>query len=271
MRSILLHAHRDASFESRLQAALDLARQFDAHVTCLQAITFDIALPGDFYGTLSAEMVPVTTDEARRFRDEVEVRLKAEDVRWDWVEEAGLADTRLLEYAALADLVVLGATPPELERRGPSQLVGTMAIHGRAPLLVMPRDARSFNIAGPALVAWNGSPEASRALKAAVPMLARASKVWLASVTEAEADGPFDVPPLKGAEYLARHGIDCEVVELAKGAGGIAATLSEAAITRDAAYMVMGAYGHSRVMEVLFGGVTRRLLADPALPLLLAH
>lgn len=271
MRSILLHAHRDASFDARLQAALDIARQCDAHVTCLQAITYDLALPGDFYGTLAAEMIPVTTEEADRFRDQVEARLRAEDVRWDWAEEAGMADSRLLEYAALADLVVLGATPPEVERRGPSQLVGTMAIHGRTPLLVVPKDFKDFTTTRPALVAWNGSSEASRALKAAVPLLARSSKVWLASVAEPEADGPFDLPPLRGAEYLARHGIDCEVVELPKGPEGIATTLSEAALVRGASYMVMGAYGHNRVMEVLFGGVTRRMISNPALPLLLAH
>ncbi|MEO0062551.1 MAG: hypothetical protein RLZZ08_1111 [Pseudomonadota bacterium] len=271
MRSILLHAHRDASFESRFQAALDVARQFDGHLTCLQSVSYDIALPGDFYGTLAAEMIPVTAEEARRFREEMEARLQAEDIRWNWVEEAGMADSRLLEHAALADLVVLGATPPEADRRGPSQLVGTLALHGRAPLLVVPRHFRDFSVGGPALVAWNGSPEASRALRAAVPFLARSSKVWLASVAEPEADGPFDLPPLKGAEYLARHGIDCEVVELPKAPEGIAATLAEAAQAREASYMVMGAYGHSRVMEVLFGGVTRRTLADPALPLLLTH
>lgn len=271
MRSILLHAHRDSGFEARLQAALDVARQMDGQVTCLQPINWDIAVPGDFYGTIAADLVPITTEEAERFRGEVEARLAGEDVRWDWVEQAGMADSALMEHAALADLVVLGASASEPERRGPSTLVGAMAIHGRAPLLVVPTAFRGFTVEGPALVAWNGSPEASRALKAAVPFLARSSKVWLASVAEPEADGPFDLPPVKGAEYLARHGIACELVALPKGPEGIAATLAEAALAREACYMVMGAYGHSRMMELLFGGVTRRTLADPPLPLLMAH
>lgn len=271
MRSILLHAHRDPGFEARFQAALDVTRQVDGHLTCLQAIIWDIALPGDIYATMAAELVPVIMAEAASFRTEVEARLEKEDVRWDWVDEPGMADIRLMEFAALADLVVLGAEAPRDGRPGPSPLVGTMAIHARAPLLVVPRNSRSFSVEAPAMVAWNGSPESSRALRAAVPMLARSKKVWLARVASADEEDGSDLPPLSGAEYLARHGIDCEIIDLALGKDGIAATLEGEALARNAGYMVMGAYGHSRMMEVLFGGVTRKSLANPALPLLIAH
>lgn len=271
MRSILLHAHRDPGFEARFQAALDVARQVDGHLTCLQAVNWDIALPGDIYATMAAELVPVATEEARAFRAEIEARLEKEDVRWDWVDEAGMADSRLLEYAALSDLVVLGAESPREGRKGPSPLVGTMAVHGRAPLLVVPKKTRAFSVEAPALVAWNASAESSRALRAAVPLLARSSKVWLAHVTPPEVEDNSDLPPINGAEYLSRHGIDCELLELPPMHDGVAATLETAALSRDCGYIVMGAYGHPRMLEVLFGGVTRKSLTNPSLPLVIAH
>lgn len=269
MRSILLHANRDPGFESRLQTALDLARQFDGHLTCLQPVSFDFGVPGDFYGSALAEMVPVIRELAARFRSQVEARLVNEDVRWEWIDEAGIADSCMLEYASLSDLVIAGANA-EAARRGPSPLVGRLALHSRTPLLVVPHGHPGFSLDTAALVAWNGSQEAARALRAALPFLKRAKKVWLASVDEDSADSGYDLPSLRGAEYLARHDVDCELVSLPEK-GGIPATLENAAQSRGAGYIVMGAYGHSRAMEALFGGVTRTLLSKPMVPVILAH
>ncbi len=271
MRSILLHVHDDAGLSARLAAALDLARRFDGHVTCLQPIAFEYAVPGDFYGTAVVELMTVMQEVADRVREATEARLAGEDVRWDWIDERGLDSSRLLEYAALSDVVVIGAVPPPGETRGPSRLAGTLAIHGRTPLLVVPPDQPRLSVGGPALVAWNGSPESSRALRAALPLLGEASEVYLARVAEPGRGDGFDMPPLRGAEYLARHGIECELVELPVLPEGVAHTLEEAARARRAELLVSGAYGHSRMIETIFGGVTRRMLTAPSLPLLLAH
>jgi nucleotide-binding universal stress UspA family protein len=75
-----------------------------------------------------------------------------------------------------------------------------------------------------------------------------------------------DLPPTDGAEYLSRHGISCEIVEF-PAVKSIAQVLTDAALVRDAAYLVMGAYGHARLVETVFGGVTRELLANPPVPL----
>ena len=67
MKSILLHVGTDTAFKARLQAALDIARAFDGHITCLQSINFEFAAPGDFYGAVAAEMVPVLREQAQQF------------------------------------------------------------------------------------------------------------------------------------------------------------------------------------------------------------
>ena len=271
MRSILLHANNDANFAARLQVALDIARAFDAHLTLLQAVSYDFTMPGDFYGATVADMLPIARAAADAFRAEVEPRLNAEDVRWDWVEELGLADSRMLQHGALADLAIIGASAPG-GQRGPSPLAGILAIHGKTPIMVVPDTATGMTVDGPAVVCWNGSLEAARALRAALPLLEKAASVHLLNVREGgNGDEQDDVPPLTGAEYLARHGVACEVVQMERGSARVDALLKEAAAARGATLMVMGAYGHARLIETLFGGVTRSMLSAPELPILLAH
>lgn len=271
MRSLLLHTHNDPNFDARLQVALDLARAFDAHLTLIQAIAFDVTLPGDYYGMLTASMIQVAREEAEAFRALVEPRLDAEDIRWDWVEELGMADNRMQHHAALTDLAIVGASPPEGTPRGPSPLAGILAVHCKAPIMVVPDSAKGLDVSGPAVVAWNGSIESSRALRAALPLLERAASVYLLSVKDPEDDDEPELPPLSGAEYLARHGIDCQLVELPRGTMAVHEVLREAARMRGASCLIMGAYGRPRLVETLFGGVSRAMLSNPDLPILLAH
>jgi nucleotide-binding universal stress UspA family protein len=79
------------------------------------------------------------------------------------------------------------------------------------------------------------------------------------------------LPATEGAEYLSRHGIDCDMVERAPLDGSVEEALLHAIETRGAGYLVMGAYGHSRLKEMVLGGTTRGMLANTPVPLLLAH
>jgi nucleotide-binding universal stress UspA family protein len=271
MKSILLHVDHDKAFNARLQVALDLARATGGHVTCLQAINYEIFAPGDFYGSAIAAAMPVIKESAEQLRAQIEARLASEDVAWDWRFLYGMAVHRLLEHSPLADVVIVGPADVGFDGHGPSALVGDLVLRSPVPVLVVPGNAGSFDVTAPVMVAWNGSAEAAHALRAAVPLLAAARKVWLVSVAE-DADKPrFDVPALEGAQYLSRHGIDCEVVEVPRGEAKIGDTLFSAAQMRDCGLMVMGAYGHTRLAEMLLGGVTRQMLSAPKLPILLAH
>ncbi len=271
IRSILLHVHDDADMEARLQAALDVARAFDAHLTCFQPLALDIVVPGDLNGTMIAEFLPVVQAAADALRDRLSTRLANEDVAFDWVQEVGPIRPLLVRAEALADLVVLGARDPSGGGKGPSSIVGYMAVHGRSPLLVVPETSRSLDLTGPAMVGWNGSLEAAHALRGAVPLLRKASSVTLAGVNEhVENSGAF-LPCIEGAEYLSRHGISCEIAEIDRGAETIGKALANAATARGAGFLVVGAYGHGRALETIFGGVTRELLADPPLPLFTTH
>lgn len=267
MRSILLHIDNDEGLEARMEAALSLARAFDGHVTCLQVVTTEMGVPGDLYGAMAAQVVPEMRRVGEELRRKLEADLSGEDVAWDYFSEEGLADDQLLARSSLSDLVVLG---PGDNSRG-SSLPGTIALQSRTPILLVPASASPFDPQGPALVGWDGSPESSRALRASLPLLMRSQEVVLATVAEKGDEDGYDLPPVEGAEYLSRHGVSSSVIELPRGDKSVAQVLGEAARARKAAYLVVGAYGHSRLAEAIWGGTTREFFADPPLPIVACH
>ncbi|WP_048886019.1 universal stress protein [Aurantiacibacter atlanticus] len=270
MRSLLLHVHDEPAFDARLQVALDLARAFKSHLTLLHTIPFTMVMPIDPYGMTAAELSPSAKVAADEFRIRIEARLTGEDVAWDWAAEFGLASSQILEHAALSDLAILGAGNSD-DSKSASKLAGMLAMQCRTPILVVPDKARGIDPGGAAVVCWNGSQEASRALRAAVPLLQAASAVTLIQVAETDEQEEGLLPPTAAARFLNRHDIDCEIAEIARDGRNVGALLRDEAQAREAHFMVMGAYGVPRLFETLFGGVTRTVLTDPQVPVLLAH
>lgn len=271
MKSILLHIDHDSAMKARLQVALDIARATNGHITCLQAVSYEVFAPGDIYGSAIAAAMPVIKENAEKLRSQIERELEHEGVPWDWRFVYGIAPNRLLEASPLADLVIVGPVEAGESGRGPSALVGDLVLKASVPVLVVPGDTASLDVSAPMLVAWNGSAEAAHALRAAVPLLACSCKVTLVSIAEDSDKERFDFPATEGARYLSRHGIGCDMVEIPRGGSKIADALASAAQLRECSLMVMGAYGQSRLAELIMGGVTRRILSDPPLPILLAH
>lgn len=272
MRSILLHIHDDDGMEARFQAALDLARRFDSHITCLQAVPYEFGVPGDLYFSMAMEMAATFRETADQFQEKLESRLATEDVRWDWVRRKGDAIDEINHLAPLSEIVVLGASNPVGEPAHPSRLATETVVTVRAPVLVVPSSAKMFSMQVPAVVAWNGSAESGHALQAALPILREASEVHIHSVRETKGRDSRRLTTSDAAKFLARHDIEPLITELAlNDEGSIAATLIDAAQIRRAGVIVMGAYGRSRFRERVLGGVTREMLSDPAIPLLLSH
>jgi len=276
MRSILLHIYEDECFEARFQVALDVARQCNGRITCAQAVPYDFGVPHDFYGTMSAEMIVEYQKVANEAREEIERDLENEGVSWSWARSNGCATGLIGRKAPLHDVVVVGAHDPLELPHSPSRFVGELTERVRAPIIAVPPDSRGLDLESPVVVAWNGAPESAHALRAAVPALSRASEVHILSVSEPKKkkkrEATSELPSLTPAAYLALHDIKSEVAELKRVKGkSIAETLMVGAMARDAGYIVMGAYGHSRFRESVLGGVTRDMLCDPLLPLFLAH
>ncbi|MEI6486413.1 MAG: universal stress protein [Sphingomonadales bacterium] len=273
MKTILVHIEGDSGQEARLQAAFDLARACGGHLVCLAVLPYAAYALGD----PAMGAFPVTTlidaIEARR-RDErsaTETRLRAEGLSWEWHSADGDASERLADYARLADVVVMSAGPFPHQAALQLGLTGDVVLRAPAPVLAVPGDGSGphagLAVAGPALVCWDGGQEAAAAMRAALPLLALAESVTL--LTVAEKDTPFTAQA--AAIFLSRHGVHADVLERERGSAAIADIIRSVAIERGASLIVQGAYGHSRARQMLFGGVTRSLLADAPLPLLIAH
>ena len=272
METVLLFVNEDPGLESRLQAALDLVRAFDGHLACLRCTPFDSFILGDPFGGVYALPVVVEEIQARdsAHRARLEERLGREGISWDWLSYEGPPAQTIIDRSRLADIVVLSLPPAADSRRtgGPLPLIGEVAVHARALVLGMPTPARSFNLMGAALVAWNGSMESAHALKLALPLLRKASAVHIVTVDD---DGGTDFPSVEASEYLARHDVGSELHEWVRQERRIATAIIDAAGALDADYIVAGAYGHSRFREAILGGATQGLIEASPLPLVLAH
>jgi nucleotide-binding universal stress UspA family protein len=266
MKSVLLYANQDSGLEARFQAALDMVRLFNGHLICLQVTPYEAFIMGDPFGGVYAlpSVAKQVAEEDDRHRGALEERLRREDVSWDWIHFDGGPAQLIVDRARLADLIVLSLPAGE---DGPLPITADVAIHARAAVLAVPSASRGLQSGGPALVGWNGSHEAAHALRLALPLLAKASKVNIVTVTD---DRP-DFPATDAAEYLALHGIGSELSECLREGRSTADTLIAAAHDLGAVYVAMGAYGHNRMREAVLGGVTRDLLRSSPVPLLLGH
>lgn len=174
----------------------------------------------------------------------------------------------IVDRSSLADLIVLSTALREPVPGDPLPLAGDVAINARTPVLVVPAGTTRFDVTGKAFVAWNGSPEAAHALKASLPMLRLAASVVIATVEEPHSGF---LPPLDACEYLSRHGVKAELLAIERGKASTADALLTARDRTGAGYVVMGAYGHSRMREFVLGGVTREMLRGSPVPMFLAH
>jgi nucleotide-binding universal stress UspA family protein len=271
MTSILLHIHDDSGMESRLQAACDIARAADGHIHCVQVTAMPSLMAAEVYG--GAPMAPAVMAELHdidaRMRARLEQQLHREGVSWDWRQVDGDIVHGLLSASTLCDLLIVTLpSGPRREMSDPLHIAADLALGGRAPVLAVPQLARGVMITGRAMVAWEGSQEASTALRLSVPLLKRAEEVHVVTVEEA---GKYPFPATDAPEYLARHGIKTQFHSWPQDGRTVEATLKAAIGVLKPEWMVMGAFGHSRLRELVFGGVTRTMLREVHVPLLLAH
>lgn len=267
MRNILLLAHDDPGQEARFQAALDVARAIDGHLTCIDVCTLPIPLIDAF----SQAGLHLAADETRARetmnRKRLIERLKVEGVPYDWIGTTGGITSMLRQNAAVADMIVLN---PRLHASSPrmDHIVADVLVQTRKPILAVPERHASLQIAGArAMAAWDGSDEAVRALAAATPLLRHAASVTIVEICQGAAPSTAE----DAAIYLSRHGIKPAILRLNGEDDYVPPLLLAQARTMRADYIVMGGFGHWRLTEHLFRGNTHWLLGASHTPLFLAH
>ncbi len=287
MRVILVPLAGDAGDQVALAAAGRLARLGHGHIDAV----FLRPEPGELMPILGEGMSPELIDSVIQAATETwDARRKVARAAYDaclsaaslieaaepsaradsepslrWLEVTGSATALALDHGRLADLIVLlRAERDDLDRQ---QILEAMLFNTGRPLLLATQrlgEAPLERIA----IAWSGSLEAARAVAAALPLLRQAKAVQVLTAPQGEAAA---TSPERLCDYLRWHGLHPSAVQLPDAGANLGPALQAAARAHGADLLVMGGYGHSRVRELIFGGVTRHMLNQPDLAVLLAH
>ena len=275
-KTLLVHLDTSHRVQARLEIALRLAREFDAHLTGLFA-TF-VPDPREFRVMAGSAS---WFDTHRKLRDEqrgaVERVFRAEllraGVQGDWISTEQHGEESVVVHSRYADLIIVGQSDPDdpesfIADRFPETVVLTS---GR-PVLVVPYAGRHEALGSRALVAWNGSREAARAVHDALPFLMRAERVTVVRINVEGASAPADEPGTDITLALARHGVNVDVIEITSDRDETSGdALLSVAAEEGYDLVVMGAYGHARWKQQIVGGVTRTMFDSATLPVLMSH
>lgn len=275
-KTVLVHFENTPRGITRLEIAARIAEQHDAHLT---ALVLDILPNAESLGGLETppsvvhEILAMQEAEAARQREATLAALDAQLTRFSCrtqgvvtrCRSTGIASA-LAVQARYADLLVLGqAAGDSLVDR---LVVEEVLLSSGLPLLVVPAAATPRTVGQNVLVAWDGSREAARAVGDAIPLIDAAKAVTVLAVQADSATGSRsdDI-----AVRLARHNSQVEVATRAPLNGSVADAILSAATDIGSDVLVMGGYGHSRMRELIMGGVTRSVLAHMTVPVLFSH
>jgi nucleotide-binding universal stress UspA family protein len=263
---------------SAVDDAVDLAAALGAKVSAI-ACEVKVNVPGTLLGRRFLNVPGMIAGEAKKSATNAQQLLAAFQAA---AEKSGAFQERILEqcltsevpavlieYSRLRDLTIV----PMLERDSLDQWYAESVIFGSGrPTVILPHERKrsgSFAL-DTVIVAWDFSRAATRAMADAIPILEKAKRVCVLTVTKEKAiDTRRSGAEL--AKHLARHGANV-VLDEVDAKGRSIGDVFEAHVTyRNADLLVMGAYGHSRLREFVLGGATKSMLARPPLPIFLSH
>jgi nucleotide-binding universal stress UspA family protein len=177
----------------------------------------------------------------------------------------------LVAHARYADLALVARSDATALAGVPLDLAQTLVLASGRPVILLP-PAPPSSAGRRILVAWNASREAARAVADALPFLTRAEAVEVLTVdAEPGPMGHGEEPGADIAQHLVRHGAPVDVRRLSSGGADIGRVILAEAGAFGADLLVMGAYGHSRLTEFVFGGATRTALHEATLPVLMSR
>lgn len=261
--------------EHDLEVAADVCEQVNAHLSAL--VVASAPQPGGRYSSLTAEWVEerernlqALATRVSETRDLLARRKLSFDVDGLYAEIAEVAYD-IGERAIYCDLLLVGPDVFENDDLKGQVLGGGLFQSGR-PVLLVPRGTRPTLQPKTVVLAWDSRAQSAQAAREALQLMTRASHVHVTMVDPtASLRASGDEPGADVAAYLARHGVNVTVDSLPSGGRTVAQVLQQHAVDVAADVIVMGAYGHSRLRQFIFGGVTRSMVDGARLPVLMAR
>lgn len=278
IKDVLVAMTRTEGDANALAAAIDLATAEGAHLAVLVTVALPVMIPSE-WGTYPADLYGAAYDAARSEGEDAAVRLRAQTVNAAVPVEVRVAESQfqtarhtVAVHARHADLTVItGATPGQGHATANAMFLEALMDSGR-PVLVVPPGYRIVLPARRAVIAWQPTREAARAVHDALPLLRKAELVDVLTVDAQISEGGHgEQPGADIATHLARHGLRVRVVNVRNPGDATAKVLLSHAIEVGADLLVAGGFSHSRFRELIIGGVTRDLLATAHVPVLFSH
>ncbi len=275
-RDITVHLTLDPRNNARTQLAIALARRFAAHLTGLYTVP-PPNVPYYMGEYIPTELIQKQMDDAQHAsaatRETFLATCTAANIPHRW-RQSDLAPVEALRVQArCSDLVIVGQPDPEPGEPGAipygtDVLPQELALQAGRPVLAVPHVGTFPDLGRRILVAWNGKREAARAVHDAMPLL-KGAEVVLALTVGAERKGRAPLEEI--VDLLRRHGVRVDGVVAEPGGVKVGHALLTEAQKHQCDMIVMGAFGHSRLREMVFGGVTETVLGAMTLPVLLSN
>ena len=283
LRDVVVVVDNSARNEAILELATAIAMRHDAHLTgfcpteLLVPQSANVAL-GAFPPLLAlqearAETVIQTAAIADALGATFSDVLRRNGLRGEWHISDGPSPKEVSERARTADLLVLGQPDPGHKVAGLGwAVVEDALLHAGRPVLLVPFTGRFGRVGSRVILGWNGTREAARAAHDAMWLMDPGASVTVLTIEQARDGKSVSVPGATMADHLARHGYAVTATrtvsdETISDADALLAFVGDSG----ADLLVAGAYSHSRTLEAILGGVSRSLLQQMTLPVLMSH
>jgi nucleotide-binding universal stress UspA family protein len=257
----------------RLQFALEFALHHDANLLGVHLTPPPMIMP-DPYTSWALQMQEIEESEEKKQELAIQRFRESADragVKFNCVHYRSDAVAKIIAHTRLSDITVIGQHPSkELGLGFVNNFAKTLILKIGRPVLVLPTMSKMSSDIRSIVVAWDGGREATRAIVDAMPFLQKAKKVHLLSIKE-KSDKDYELPGIDIASYLAKHGVtvDVEISDTTETSASDLLLLRAA--RNEADLLVMGAYGHHRITELILGGMTHDILKKANLPVLMSY
>jgi len=275
-KDILVHLDNSSSLNGRLHAAAMLALSHQARLIGV-FVSPRNNIPNYISAQIDSSLRTKIADgqnlEVGKIKTAFEVTLKNNNLSGQWVHENGDTLDVITTHARHADLLVLGQFNPEDNAIQYQQdMTDRLILASGRPVLVVPYIYKNAVFGQKIIIGWDGSRTATRAIHDALPILKTAKKTTVMCVKKNSNEILDDQPPGQNiAVHLSRHGVNAKAQHIISSEIKPATMLLNLAAEEGADMMVIGAYGHARIKELVMGGVTMHLLESMPLPVLFSH
>ncbi len=273
-KTILLCLNEIDRVPQLIAVARQMGVKFNAHISGLYVIPSVQVIATDGYGAAAAVFDNVQKyfkDKLPKVREAFEYGMNEDKIAFDLRvidSNQSVIASDVIENCRNADLVVVSAPDREKGEHVEADFVERIVLSAGRPVMILPFKGKTEIKFDDVMLAWNDSRESSRATFDALPFMQRAKRTKIVTVDAAPRGS---IQGANIAETLDRDGVKCEVLNVASGGMSTGETLLRAANDHGAGLLVLGAYGHTRLTEWVFGGATRYVLRNLDRPVLMSH